>query len=185
LSSPACAGWRSQPWQVGWSEGLAVSHALQMAGFPAPFVVIGSAGVLGKCIARPPDILLCAVKEWSEYRQQFDPPTINDRSMHCIARDENQIASLNSPGLLPDPEPAPAFQHEHEFIVIWLNVDNVHAILENVDVAREVLAVTQERSLDRVRSGRWVSRETVKCVRESKKILWLHGVLLTDHGATE
>ena len=61
--------------------------------------------------------------------------------MHGIAWDEDQITGLNSPGFLADAEPALAFQYLYDLIVIGLDVDDISASFENVDVARDVLSV--------------------------------------------
>jgi hypothetical protein len=105
--------------------------------------------------------------------------------MHRIPRDEHQVTRLNSPRLVTHPKPALSFQHQDKFVMVWLDVDYVRIALEDVDVARDVLAITQERTLDRVRSGCRVGCETAECVGESKEVLWLHGVLLSADGATE
>jgi hypothetical protein len=76
------------------------------------------------------------VKEWREYRQQCNPPAVDDRPMHRgVPRDEHQVTRLNSPRLFANPETALAFQYEHEFIMGGLNVDHVGTVFEDVDVA--------------------------------------------------
>ncbi len=62
--------------------------------------------------------------------------------MNSIARDENQIARPDPRGFLANSEPTLTFQDQHELIVIWLDVDDVAAVFENVDVTRDMLSVT-------------------------------------------
>jgi hypothetical protein len=90
--------------------------------------------------------------------------------MYGIARDEDQVTSTDSRGLLADPEPASALQDQHELVVIRLDVYDISALFENVDVTRDVLTVTQERSFDRIRGGGWVGRETMKGVFQSIEV---------------
>jgi len=79
--------------------------------------------------------------------------------MHRISRDEHEITRLDSPGLIAYSEPALAFQDQHELVMIRLDVNNVFTLFENVDIARDVLAVTQERPLYGVAGGCGVGRE--------------------------
>ena len=55
-------------------------------------------------------------------------------------------------------------------IVIRLDVNDVFTFFENVNVARDVLAVTQERSLYWVPSGCRVSREATNSILNSKEV---------------
>jgi hypothetical protein len=104
-------------------------------------------------------------------------PTVDDRTVHRIARDKDHT-DLDSPGLLADSEPTLAFQDQHDLVVIWLDVDDIPTVFENVDVARDVLPVTQERTFDRVRRGCWVGREATKSVLKSMEVLRVHGGIL-------
>ena len=91
--------------------------------------------------------------------------------MYGIARYEDQVTCLDSRDLLADLEPALAFQDQHELVVMWLDVDDIPAGFENIDVARDVLTVAQERSLDRIRGSCWIGRETLKGIFQPKEVL--------------
>jgi hypothetical protein len=90
--------------------------------------------------------------------------------MHRIAGNKHEITGLDSPGFVANSEPAFAFQDKDELLVIRLDVDDIFTFFENVDVAREVLAVTQERSLDGICSSCRVRRETTNGIPNSKEV---------------
>jgi hypothetical protein len=62
---------------------------------------------------------------------------------------------------------------------------DIHTIFKDVDVAREVLTVEQERSFDRISGGCWVGGEPVQSIFKSMEVLRAHGLLLLATVATE
>jgi hypothetical protein len=84
--------------------------------------------------------------------------------VHGIARNEHQVPGRNSFGFLSHAKTARAFQDQHDFVVVWLQVKDIFAVFENVHVAREVLSVKQKCALDRVCSRRWIGAETTESI---------------------
>jgi len=95
-----------------------------------------------------------------------------------VARNEHEVTGFDSPGLVANPESALAFKDEYEFVVIRLDVDDVCRFFENIDVARNVLTVTQEGPLDRVGGGCLVRSETMNRIRHPKEVLRVHAASL-------
>jgi len=140
---------------------------------------------LDERIPRPLDILLRAVEERREDGKQGNTPAVNDGAVHRVSRNEHEVTCFDPPCLLADSKTTLAFQDQYNLVVIWLNVNDIHTIFEDVDVAREVLAVEQERSFDRISSGCWVGGEPEQSIFKSMEVLRAHGFLLLAAIATE
>ena len=69
--------------------------------------------------------------------------------------------------------------------MIWLKVNDIHTIFKDVDVAREIFSVEQERSFDRISGGCWVGGEPAQGIFKSMEVLRAHGFLLLAAIATE
>ena len=61
--------------------------------------------------------------------------------MHRVARNKHQITRLDSPNLFAHSKSAPAFDYEHQLVVLWLDVNDIRSVFQNIDVAGDVLAI--------------------------------------------
>ena len=96
--------------------------------------------------------------------------------MHGVARNEDQVSRFHSPGFIAYPKSALTFYDQDELIVTRLLVNHILIHFEDIDVARQVLSVAQESSLDGITSGARVGSKPIKCIREPMEILRCHGM---------
>lgn len=92
---------------------------------------------LDKRVPRPLDILLRAVEERREDGQQGNTPAVNSGAVHRVSRNEHEVTCFDPPCLLADSKTTLAFQDQYDFVVIWLNVNDIHTIFKDVDVGRQ------------------------------------------------
>jgi len=70
-----------------------------------------------------------------------------------VAGNEQEVAGLHPPGLVPDAEVHLAIQDDHDLVVVVLGVQGVAGLLDDGQVDGQELAVAQELALDRMVGG--------------------------------
>jgi len=89
-----------------------------------------------ECVPLPPDIRFRSVEKRCEDGPQGNTSAVHDRPVNCISRDKHEITGFDSPCLITDSKATLTFQNQNDFVVIWLDVNDVRTVFESVDVTR-------------------------------------------------
>ncbi len=56
--------------------------------------------------------------------------------MNCAPGNKHEVTGFDSPCLITDAKATLTFQDENDFVVIWLDVDDIRVVFERIDIAR-------------------------------------------------